>query len=130
MRRSLVSISWFGSSGGGLPRRPGLKSQGRFFSLPGNPNLPEITTVDHSGSTPHDSEPITSLRPSEPPSIQVEWYDNWFVFLMGRTYTDRPARQRSTMERPPTARRSQRGETKWQVTESSKSPTQTSTRMF
>src|SRR5580704_491820 len=31
MRSSLVSISWFGSSGGGLPRRPELKSSGRFF---------------------------------------------------------------------------------------------------
>ncbi len=39
------------------------------------------------------------------------------------------ARQRP-MERPPKARRSQRGESKWQATESSKSPMQTSTRMF
>src|ERR1022692_707762 len=31
MSSSLISISWFGSSGGGLPRRPGLKSLGRFF---------------------------------------------------------------------------------------------------
>jgi hypothetical protein len=40
------------------------------------------------------------------------------------------ARQRSPMERPPKARRSQLGESKWQATESSKSPMQTSTRMF
>src|SRR5258708_2255771 len=31
MSSSLLSISWFGSSGGGLPRRLGLKSPRRFF---------------------------------------------------------------------------------------------------
>jgi hypothetical protein len=29
----LTIHEWFGSSGGGLPRRPGLKSRGRFFFL-------------------------------------------------------------------------------------------------
>ena len=48
----------------------------------------------------------------------------------GKHITDRQARQRSPMERPPTARRLQRGERKWQATESSKSPMRTSTRMF
>lgn len=33
----LISFSWFGSSQGGLPRRPGLKGRGLFSFFPSRP---------------------------------------------------------------------------------------------
>ena len=67
MSSSLLSISWFGSSGGGLPRRPGLKSLGRFFIA--FPQRPTSLYFEHAAQYPanfqsrhHDPEPAVFLH--------------------------------------------------------------------
>src|ERR1039458_2643568 len=60
MSSSLLSISWFGSSGGGLPRRPGLKSLGRFFIA--FPQQPTSLYFEHAAQYPPISNRDTTIR--------------------------------------------------------------------
>src|SRR5258708_8717209 len=52
-------MSWFGSSGGGLPRRPELKSLGRFFC--DRPWAPTSYPLEHEGTGTRNWKPATAV---------------------------------------------------------------------
>ncbi len=117
MSGSLLSISWFGSSGGGLPRRPELKSSGRFLLSPhvetaASAVRPERSSADSSPKpsrvVPESGVCILDLprvAPSRPQTRRIttrcfatfppphasnrRWYDKRLAPDLGAAFIDR-----------------------------------------